>query len=35
MLKGKSVGEVGKAANPDIEALTLAMPVAAATQLAG
>ena len=34
MLKGKSVGEVGQAANPDIEALTLAMPVAAATQLA-
>lgn len=34
MLKGKSVGEVGQAANPDIQPLTLAMPVAAATQLA-
>ncbi|MCF8506067.1 MAG: DUF1499 domain-containing protein [Caulobacter sp.] len=34
MLKGKSVGEVGQAANPDIQPLTLVMPVAAATQLA-
>ncbi len=34
MLKGKSVGEVGQAANPDIRSLLLAMPVAEATRLA-
>ncbi len=34
MLKGKSVGAVGQAANPDIQPLVLAMPVADATALA-
>ena len=34
MLKGKSVGEIGQAANPDIQPLTLAMPVADSTALA-
>jgi fatty-acyl-CoA synthase len=34
MLKGKSVGEVGQAANPDIQPLSLAVPVADATRIA-
>lgn len=34
MLAGKSVGEVGQAANPDIQPLTLAISVGEATQIA-
>lgn len=33
LLKGKSVGEVGRAAYPDIESLTLVMPVGRATEV--
>lgn len=34
MLKGRSVGEAGQAANPDIKPLTLALPVEKATEVA-